>query len=100
MAYLELKKINYAADSAQVTIDSAGYYLSWVYRTVDAHKDYYILPVDGQRHLNFIKDTESRASYNVFVEDSRLLFRKFNKNVDEMKRMPVGYAKPLPPEGP
>ncbi len=100
MAYLELKKINYAADSALVTIDSAGYYLSWVYRTVDAHKDYYILPVDDQPHLNFIKDTESRASYKVFVEDSRLLFRKFSKNVEEMKRMPVGYAEPPPLEGP
>ncbi len=26
------------------TIDSAGYYLNWVYRTADAHKDYYMLP--------------------------------------------------------
>jgi poly-gamma-glutamate capsule biosynthesis protein CapA/YwtB (metallophosphatase superfamily) len=91
MAYLELKKIKYQADSAEVSIDSAGYYLAWVYRTVDANKDYYLMPIDEQSDLSFIKDAESKAALKVFVEDSRLLFRKFNKDVEEMKRMPRSY---------
>lgn len=97
MAYLELKKINYRADSAEVTIDSAGYYLGWVYRTVDAQKDYYLLPVgDNQDNLSFIKDAESKAALKVFVEDSRSLFKKFNKDVEEMKRMPKSYSSFVP----
>lgn len=93
MAYLELKKINFKADSAITTIDSAGYYLGWVYRTVDTNKDYYLVPVDERKDfMNFVKDAESRAAYKVFVEDSRLLLGKFNKDVAEMKRMPRGYS--------
>lgn len=93
MAYLELQKVNFKADSAITTIDSAGYYLGWVYRTVDASKDYYLVPVDEKKDfMNFVKDAESRAAYKVFVEDSRLLFGKFNKDVAEMKRMPRGYS--------
>ena len=94
MAYLELEKISFKADSAVTTIDSAGYYLAWVYRTVDANKDYYLLPVDDLKtHVNFVEDAASRAALKIFEEDSRLLFRKFNKDVLEMKRMPKGYAK-------
>jgi poly-gamma-glutamate synthesis protein (capsule biosynthesis protein) len=95
MAYLELEKIRFKPDSAVTTIDSAGYYLGWVYRTVDTQKDYYLIPVDESKkdNLTFIKDVESRAAYKVFVEDSRLLFRKYNKDVEEMKRLPRSYAK-------
>ncbi len=98
MAYLELQKINYKPDSAVTTIDSAGYYLGWVYRTVDANKDYYLIPVDDDRkeNLNFIKDAESKAALKVFVEDSRLLFRKYNRDVEEMKRRPKGYLRRKP----
>jgi poly-gamma-glutamate synthesis protein (capsule biosynthesis protein) len=97
MAYLELKKIKYQADSAEVSIDSAGYYLGWVYRTVDANKDYYLIPVDAQQtNFTFIKDPESRAALKVFIEDSRLLFKKFNKDVEEMKRMPTSYRSVAP----
>lgn len=102
MAYLELQKINYKPDSAVTTIDSAGYYLGYVYRTVDANKDYYLLPVNDKKPDNFvfIKDEESRAAYKVFIEDSRLLFRKYNKDVEEMKRPPSGYTVPASSSGP
>ena len=40
MAYLELEKVSFKPDSTVTTIDSAGYYLGWVYRTADANKDY------------------------------------------------------------
>ncbi|HEX6223835.1 MAG TPA: CapA family protein [Chryseolinea sp.] len=94
MAYVELKKISFQADSAQTTIDSAGYYLGWVYRTADANKDYYLLPVDKveKESWKYIKDAESNAAFKVFVEDSRLLFRKYNKDVAEMKRLPTRFT--------
>jgi poly-gamma-glutamate capsule biosynthesis protein CapA/YwtB (metallophosphatase superfamily) len=93
MAYLELQKIHFV-DSAVTTIDSAGYYLGWVYRTVDANKDYYLLPVPQveKESWKYIKDAESNAAFKVFIEDSRLLFSKFNKDVAEMKRMPRRFT--------
>jgi len=102
MAYLELEKVNFKSDSAVTTIDSAGYYLGWVYRTADVHKDYYLLPVKETEkgNVHFIKDAESRAAFKVFAEDSRLLFRKFNKDVPEMQRLPAMYAKKAILEGP
>jgi hypothetical protein len=41
----------------------------------------------------FIKDTASAAAYKTFVEDSRLLYRKYNKNVRERKTMPLAYGR-------
>ena len=101
MAYLELEKISYAADSAHVAIDSAGYYLAWVYRTVDSRKDYYLLHEGpNQSHINFIKDAESRAARKIFIEDSRLLFGKYNKGVREMRRMPARFERTIVEAGP
>jgi len=94
MAYLELQKISFEADSAVTTIDSAGYYLGWVYRTADSKKDYYLLPVDQveKESWKYIKDAESNAAFKIFVEDSRLLLRKYNKDVVEMKRLPSRFT--------
>ena len=91
MAYLELQKINYTPDSAVTTIDSAAYYLEWVYRTADAQKDYYILPAPKVETdaIPFIKDAASKAAYKVFVDDSRLLYKKYNKGVQESKIIPA-----------
>ena len=94
MAYLELQKISFKPDSAVTTIDSAGYYLGWVYRTADVNKDYYLLPVPlvEKESWKYIKDSVSNAAFKVFVEDSRLLFKKFNKNVGEMMVLPRRYT--------
>lgn len=102
MAYLELQKINYKPDSSVTTIDSAGYYLEWVYRTADANKDYYLLPVAKVENdlVSFVKDSESKAAYKVFVDDSRLLFKKYNKNVLEMKTFPRNFSNGAEIEGP
>jgi poly-gamma-glutamate synthesis protein (capsule biosynthesis protein) len=98
MAYLELQKISFAPDSAVTTIDSAGYYLEWVYRTVDKDKDYYILPVGKVENdsISFIKDAASRAAYKTFVEDSRGLYRQHNVEVPERAKLPVRYEAKLP----
>src|SRR5690606_32938716 len=44
MAYLELEKVRHSPDSIVTTIDSAGYFLQWVYRTEGQRKDYYMVP--------------------------------------------------------
>jgi poly-gamma-glutamate capsule biosynthesis protein CapA/YwtB (metallophosphatase superfamily) len=85
LAFIELEKIAFQPDSAVTHIDSAAYYLHWVYRTVDAGKDYYMLPVHKVEHdvKNFIKDEASKAAFKVFVEDSRKLYKTHNENVNE-----------------
>ncbi len=90
MAYIELKKINFRADSSITVIDSAGYYLNWVYRTVDAQKDYYMLPAAKVEldSISFIKDTTSMKAFKTFVLDSRALYDSNNKNVFEMTALP------------
>lgn len=94
MAYIELEKVTYRPDSSITRIDSAGYYLQWVYRTVDTNKDYYMLPVAKVEtdSINFIKDNVSKASFKLFVDDSRLLNRKHSKGVLEMTDFPKSYA--------
>jgi poly-gamma-glutamate synthesis protein (capsule biosynthesis protein) len=89
---VELQKIQYRPDSAVTTIDSAGYYLDWVYRTVD--KDYYVLPAAKVENdsISFIADASSRAAFKTFVEDSRLLYQKYNQNVLEMTNLPKSYV--------
>jgi poly-gamma-glutamate capsule biosynthesis protein CapA/YwtB (metallophosphatase superfamily) len=89
LAYLELQKVTYDVDSTTTTIDSAGYYLEWVYRTVDSSKDYYIMAVpDESENLKFIKDESSRMAYSLFANDSRSLYRKHNINVPEITSKP------------
>lgn len=94
MAYLELEKIRYSADSAITRISNAEYLLQWVYRTVDSRKDYYVIPVipSDLSGPAFIKDGASAAAFKTFIEDSRLLYGKYNKNVPERKQLPAAFA--------
>ncbi len=98
MAYLELEKIRYSPDSAVTSIDSAGYFLQWVYRTADAQKDYYMIPVQKAEtdSVSFIKDVVSKAALKTFADDSRALYNKYNKGVVERKTLPGTYV--LKPE--
>lgn len=86
MAYLELEKISFKPDSSVTTIDSAGYFLEWVYKTVDSGKDYYVLPIHKVEHdtIPFVKDRPSFDTFKVFAEDSRALYRKYNLGVKEI----------------
>ncbi|HYG18600.1 MAG TPA: CapA family protein [Ohtaekwangia sp.] len=87
MVYLELEKVAYAADSSATSIDSAGYALEWVYRTADAKKHYYIIPVEkGEKDsVQFIADVSSRDAFKIFARDSRQLFSKYNVGVGEIR---------------
>jgi len=90
MAYVELEKIRYKPDSIVTTIDSAGYFLQWVYRTEDAAKDYYILPTSSfeKDTTAFIKGEESKLAFKTFLNDSRKLYGKHNVNVPEISSIP------------
>jgi len=95
MAYVELEKIAYTPDSSHPQIDTAGYYLQWIYRTVDAKKDYDMLPAAKVESdtVSFIKDNTSKAAFRIFADDSRLLNRKYNLDVLEMNSLPRSFAR-------
>ncbi len=86
MARIELEKIKFNDGSSFTSIDTAGYILQWVYRTKDARKDYYVLPVpDVDGHLPaYIKDADSGEAFRTFISDSRALFRQRNVDVEEI----------------
>ena len=89
MAYVELKKVRDESGTITTTIDSAGYLLNWVYRTVDDDKDYYVMPVPSfEKETRFIKDVTSKTAMKEFISDSRLLYGKHNINVGEIKTTP------------
>jgi poly-gamma-glutamate capsule biosynthesis protein CapA/YwtB (metallophosphatase superfamily) len=94
MLRIELEKISFTPDSATTQIDSAGYILEYMYKTVDVNKDYYILPVPTFENdsTGFIKDNESRAAFKSFADDSRALFNKYNLNIQEIKTQPTIFS--------
>jgi poly-gamma-glutamate synthesis protein (capsule biosynthesis protein) len=87
MVRVELEKVN--SDSSSMTkIDTAGYILQWVYRTVDTNKDYYVLPVQDFENdtTGFIKDSYSKSALKLFASDSRKLLNEKNVGVSEWKQ--------------
>jgi hypothetical protein len=90
MIRLELEKIKVNDSLSYTGIDTAGYILEWVYRSVDAQKNYYVLPVPTAEadSMKFIKDSASRVAFQTFVNDSRALFTRYNKNVGELNSAP------------
>ena len=99
-AMLKVDLMKTVSDSVSTTrIDSAGYILEWVYRTADAKKHYYILPVPDFENdtTAFIKDDASKAALKLFIDDSRKLFKKHNVSLDEIK-IPVHAGEALKPE--
>jgi poly-gamma-glutamate capsule biosynthesis protein CapA/YwtB (metallophosphatase superfamily) len=88
MINVELEKVSYASDSSKTRIDTANYILQWVYRT-EIGKNYYMLPVQKfEKDTTFIADQESRDAFKVFVDDSRALLSKHNKNIVESMIVP------------
>lgn len=90
MAYTELVKIRYRPDSVVTSIDSAGYFLQWVYRTEDERRDYYMVPVPlAEKEPSTLKGSAtSQNAFRQFVTDSRSLFGKHNINVPEIAHTP------------
>lgn len=90
MVSLALEKISFTPDSSVTVIDTANYILEWVYRTTDAEKNYYVLPVPAfeKDTTGFIKDAASREAFKTFVNDSRALLKKHNVDVEESLAIP------------
>lgn len=90
MISIGLEKVSFKEDSAVTTIDSASYILEWVYRTADAEKNYYVLPVPvfENKYTEVIRDNASQDAFELFMNDSRALLKKHNKNIEEGKSVP------------
>jgi poly-gamma-glutamate capsule biosynthesis protein CapA/YwtB (metallophosphatase superfamily) len=90
VVYMELEKIKHKPDSSVTKIDSAGYLLEWVYRTVDAKKKYYVVPAPVAENdtIGIIKDATSKAASKVFFDDSRALFKRHTIAVPEIIALP------------
>jgi poly-gamma-glutamate capsule biosynthesis protein CapA/YwtB (metallophosphatase superfamily) len=90
MAKIQLKKIIFAEDSSSTVIDSAGYFLEWNHRT-PAGKKYTIIPASNgdKKNKQIVLDSASRAAYDLFLKDSRALYKKYNVNVSEITNGPV-----------
>jgi hypothetical protein len=92
LAYVELMKVTHPSGSV-TSIEHAGYYLNWVYRTADARKDYRLLSsADVELDENFEMDKASREASTLFLKDSRELMRKHNVNVEEMFLLPQTFS--------
>lgn len=89
MLQVELKKVIYDTISV-TTIDKANYRLQWVYRTADAKRSFYVLPVSTFENdpSNFMKDEPSKLAFKTFIDDSRKLFGKYNKDITELTVAP------------
>ena len=90
MIRIELEKISFRDGSSFTAIDTAGYILQWVYRTNNAEKNYYVLPIPTiESHpYSYLADDLSMDAFRTFVADSRALFRKHNVNIEELKSAP------------
>src|SRR5690606_13996250 len=84
MIQVGLKKIVHA-DMSMTTIVTANYRLQWVYRTVEAKREFIVLPVSTfeQDTTGFIKDENSKLSFKTFIDDSLALLNKYNQNISE-----------------
>lgn len=90
MVRLDFSKVSYP-DSSRTQLDSAGYILEWVYKTADANRDFYILPIPTfeKDTTGFIKDDVSRLNFKTFIEDSRKLMSTYSLNMKELKLQPA-----------
>jgi poly-gamma-glutamate capsule biosynthesis protein CapA/YwtB (metallophosphatase superfamily) len=91
MIKFSLEKITSVGDSTSATkITNPEYILEWVYRTNDAEKNYFVLPVPTIEHdtTNIIRDQLSREALKIFIEDSRKLFSEHNLNIQEAASIP------------
>jgi poly-gamma-glutamate capsule biosynthesis protein CapA/YwtB (metallophosphatase superfamily) len=89
MVRLELTKISDGQNS-HTAIDTVGYILQWVHRTVDQERNYFVYPVptiesDVRR---YIRDQASVEAFRLFVDDSRSLFKTHNEEVTELNSKP------------
>jgi poly-gamma-glutamate synthesis protein (capsule biosynthesis protein) len=73
-------------EAGRTKIKDAGYQLTWVYNPMlNGRKQYFILPAARYENDSVLLDTQSRASLQIFLNDSRELLGKGNISVNEIK---------------
>jgi poly-gamma-glutamate capsule biosynthesis protein CapA/YwtB (metallophosphatase superfamily) len=94
LLHIDLQKVRQPDGAGQVSIQNAQYSLASVYRARDPRRSYYLLPVDQfETDTTFVANKIDRAMGLQFRSDSRLLYKKENKNVEE--KLPTA-ARPEP----
>lgn len=89
MLQVELSKVR--SDSLSTTsIAGARYILQWVYKSVDPKIDFRVLPIPTIERMpsRYIRDEVSMDAFKIFLEDSRKLLRRYNKNIEELTVLP------------
>jgi poly-gamma-glutamate capsule biosynthesis protein CapA/YwtB (metallophosphatase superfamily) len=81
MFSVKLKK-----EAGKTKIKEAGYQLTWVYNPmVNGRKQYFILPAARYENDTILLDSQSKASLQIFLNDSRELLRAGNLNIYEIR---------------
>ncbi len=89
MVRIDLQKV-LKDDTVKTSIDTVGYLLEWVHR--DKKMKYTILPTSfltsAVDSTGFELDNLSKEAFQLFVADSRSLFKKHNVSVNEVEPFP------------
>jgi poly-gamma-glutamate capsule biosynthesis protein CapA/YwtB (metallophosphatase superfamily) len=90
MIRMELEKITLPDNTSATRIDTAGYILQWVHRTVDQEKNYYVYPIPTieSNIRKYVRDAASVEAFHTFVSDSRALLNTHNRSVAELNSAP------------
>jgi poly-gamma-glutamate capsule biosynthesis protein CapA/YwtB (metallophosphatase superfamily) len=90
MIRMELEKITQPDNTSSTKIDTAGYILQWVHRTVDQEKNYFLYPVPTieSNIKKYVRDAASVEAFHTFVSDSRTLLNTHNKSIAELNSAP------------
>jgi poly-gamma-glutamate capsule biosynthesis protein CapA/YwtB (metallophosphatase superfamily) len=87
MVHIDFEKIVQRDSTSSVRMKNVSYSLASVYRAPDARKTYYILPVQQfETDTSFVKGSTALDMIKQFGTDSRALYLKENKNIEEKAR--------------
>lgn len=90
LVWIGLEKIIQDSVRSETRIDTVAYLPEWVYRTADAEKNYYVLPVPSFETdtTGFIADENSVQAFKTFIDDTRQWLGKHNVSVGELRYVP------------
>jgi poly-gamma-glutamate synthesis protein (capsule biosynthesis protein) len=87
MLQVELEKSFADNGRKSVTIKNAGYYLHYMHKNTE--KKYIAIPAFAEENLvDYIDNSTAREALQLFLNDSRALFKKHNVGVPEIKNQP------------
>lgn len=86
MVHIDLEKIIQRDGSSVVKMKEVRYSLEWVFRSPVGRRTYHILPVNQfENDSTVVNGKIARQTLRQFIEDSRSLYQKENKNVTEWR---------------